>query len=88
MGVGMCEGMPDGLPGVPQLASDLPDGHAIAMGSPNRAIIVHGYHVLALRVGATFSEGTFTVPKGSGVGPAYALILPPGGSRLRAHFQG
>src|SRR5262249_39527570 len=64
-----------------------PDGHATAMGPPDRAVIVHGHHVLALRVGESFSVGTCTVPKGAGVGPAYALILPPGGSRLRAHFH-
>ena len=87
MGVGLHEGMPEGPSGVSELAGDLPDGHAIAMGPPNRAVIVHGHHVLALRVGATFSVGTFTVPEGSGVGPAYALISPPGGSRLRAHFH-
>jgi hypothetical protein len=87
MGVGMHEGMPDGPARVSELAGDLPDGQAIAMSPPNRAIVVHGHPVLALRVGETFSEGTFTVPKGAGVGPAYALILPPGGSRLRAHFH-
>jgi hypothetical protein len=51
MGVGMHERMPDGLPGVSELAGDLPDGHAIAPGPPNRSIIIHGHHVLALRAG-------------------------------------
>src|SRR6185437_13385968 len=70
MRVGMHEGMPDGPAGVSELAGDLPDGQAIAMSPPNRAIVVHGHHVLTLRAGETSSEGTFTVPKGVGVGPA------------------
>ena len=31
--------------------------------------------------------GTFTVPEVAAVGHFYALISPPGGSLLRAHFQ-
>jgi hypothetical protein len=73
MGVGMHEGMPDGPPGVSELAGDLPDGHAIAIGPPTRAIVVHGHHALALRVDATFFGETFTVPLGAEMSPAYAL---------------
>jgi hypothetical protein len=51
MGVGMHEGMPDGRSGVSELASDLSDGQAITPSPPNRAIIIHGNHVLGLRVG-------------------------------------
>jgi hypothetical protein len=87
MGVGMPEGMPDGLSRVSKLAGDLPDGPAIAMSPPNRAMVVHGHHVRALRGGEAFSAGTFTIPEGAGVGPTYALILPPGGCRLGAQFQ-
>src|SRR5512135_2730345 len=46
MWAGILEGMPDGPSGVPELAGDLSDGHAIASGPANRAIIVHGNHVL------------------------------------------
>jgi hypothetical protein len=62
MGVGMHEGMPDGPSGVSELAGDLPDGQAIAMSPPNRAIVIHGHHVLALRVGETFCERRFPRP--------------------------
>ena len=47
----MRQSMPDGLAGVPELLGDLPDGHAITSRPPNRAIVVHGNHVLGLRVG-------------------------------------
>src|SRR5271157_2067786 len=83
MGVRMREGMPDGPSGVTKLPGDLPNGHAIAISPSNRAIIVHGSHILALRAGESIHVGTFTITKGTGVGPAYAPILPLGGSRLR-----
>jgi hypothetical protein len=73
MGVGMCAGVPDGPPGVSELAGDLPVGHAVAIGPPNRAIVVHSHHVLLLRVGVTFSAETFTVPQRAKMSPAYAL---------------
>ena len=87
MGVRMREGMPDGPSGVTKLPGDLPNGHAIAISPSNRAIVVHGNHILALRAGESIHVGTFTITKGTEVGPAYALILPPGGSRLRDHFH-
>ena len=87
MGVRMHEGMSDGSSRVTELAGDLPDGHAIAISPPNRAVVVRGNHILALRVGESIRVGAFTITEGPGVGPAYALILPPGGPRLRAHFQ-
>jgi hypothetical protein len=51
MWVGMHEGMPDSSSGVFELPGDLSDGHAIAPRPPNCAIIIHGNHVLSLRVG-------------------------------------
>ena len=50
-GLGMAEDMPDGLACVSELPGDLPDGHPIAAGPPNRAVVVHREHVLGLRVG-------------------------------------
>ena len=50
-GLGMVEDLPDGLAGVSELSGDLPDGHAIATGPPNRAVVVHRKHVLGLRAG-------------------------------------
>jgi hypothetical protein len=70
----MHEGMPDGSSRVTELPGDLPDGHAIAISSPNRAIVVHGNHILALRAGKSIHVGAFTITEGTGVGPAYALI--------------
>ena len=87
MGVRMHEGMPDGSSRVTELPGDLPDGHAIAISPPNRAVVVHGNHILALRAGESIHVGAFTITEKTGVGPAYALILPSGGSRLRAHFH-
>jgi hypothetical protein len=52
MGVGMHESMPYCSSGVSELSGDLSDGQAIAPGPPNRAVIIHGYHVLILRAGA------------------------------------
>ena len=46
IGLGMLEDLPDGVPGVPEFAGDLPDGHAIAMGPPDGAVVVHRKHVL------------------------------------------
>jgi len=43
--------MPYCSSGVSELSGDLPDGQTIAQGSPNRAIIIHGNHVLILRAG-------------------------------------
>lgn len=37
MGLGMLEGLSGGRSGAPELAGDLPDGHAIASRPPNRA---------------------------------------------------
>ena len=51
MGFRMRQGMADGLSRVSELSGDLPDGHAIASSPPDRAIIIHGNHVLGLRVG-------------------------------------
>jgi hypothetical protein len=50
MRVGMDKGMPDGFSGVSELAGDLSDGHAIAPSPADCAIVVHGHHVLGLRV--------------------------------------
>jgi hypothetical protein len=51
MWVRMHERMPDGFSGVSELPGDLPDGHAIAPRPPNRAVVIHGNHVLDLRAG-------------------------------------
>jgi hypothetical protein len=51
MGVRMHEGMTNGFSGVSELPGDLSDGHPIAPRPPNRAIIIHGHHVLILRAG-------------------------------------
>jgi hypothetical protein len=51
MRVRMHESMPHGPSRVSELTGDLPDGQTIAQGSPNRAIIIHGNHVLILRAG-------------------------------------
>jgi hypothetical protein len=79
----MLEGVPDGLPGVSELSGDLPDGQAIAAGSPNRAVVVHREHVLGLRVGASIPVGTFTLTKAAAVGFSYEIISPSGGLLLR-----
>jgi hypothetical protein len=47
----MRESMPDGSSGVSELPGDLSDGQAITPRPPNRAKVVHGHHVLVLRVG-------------------------------------
>ena len=47
----MRESMPDGFSGVSELPGDLSDGQTIAPRPPNRAVVVHGNHVLGLRVG-------------------------------------
>jgi hypothetical protein len=51
MGVRMLESMPDDSSGVSELSGDLSDGRAIAPRPSNRAVVVHGHHVLGLRVG-------------------------------------
>jgi hypothetical protein len=51
MWVRMHEGMPHGSSGVFKLPGDLSDGHAIAPRPSNRTVIIHGNHVLSLRVG-------------------------------------
>src|SRR5271166_2728810 len=83
----MVEGMPNGFSRVIELSGDLPDGHAIAPSSPNRAVVIHRKHFLCLRASEPIPVGTFTIHGCARVGPSYALILPPGGSLLRAHFQ-
>ena len=45
------ESMPNDSSGVSKLPGDSSDGHAIAMGPPNCAIVIHGNHVLSLRAG-------------------------------------
>ena len=45
--LGMAEDMPDGLASV----TDLADGDAIASSPSDSAVVVHGEHVLSLRVG-------------------------------------
>jgi hypothetical protein len=51
MRFGMRQGMPDGLSRVSELPGDLSDGQTIASSPPNRTIVIHGHHVLGLRVG-------------------------------------
>src|SRR5271157_4193504 len=83
----MVEGMPNGFSRVIELSGDLSDGHAIAPSPPNRAVVIHRKHFLCLRASEPIPVGTFTIHGCARVGPSYALILPPGGSLLRAHFQ-
>src|SRR5271166_2780752 len=83
----MVEGMPNGFSRVIELSGDLSDGHAIAPSPPNRAVVIHRKHFLCLRASEPIPVVTFTVHGCARVGPSYALILPPGGSLLRAHFQ-
>ena len=47
----MRQGMPDGRSRVSELPGDLSDGQTITPSPANRAIIIHGNHVLGLRVG-------------------------------------
>jgi len=51
MRFGMRQGMADGRSRVSELAGNLPDGQTITLSPPNRAIIIHGNHVLGLRIG-------------------------------------
>src|SRR5208337_2813207 len=83
----MVEGMPNGFSRVIELSGDLSDGHAIAPSPPNRAVVIHRKHFLCLRASEPIPVGTFTIHGCARVGPSYALILPPGGSLLRAHFH-
>jgi hypothetical protein len=83
----MTEGMPDGFAGVFELSGDLSDGHSIAPGPPNRAVVVHRKHFLCLRASEPIPVGSFTIHGCARVGPSYALILPSGGPLLCAHFQ-
>ena len=69
------------------MSGDLSDGHAIASRPSDRAVVIHRKHVLGLRVGESFPVGTITLTKAAPVGPAYATILPSGGSRLHDHFH-
>jgi hypothetical protein len=75
MWLSMLEGMTNGFSGVSESSSDLSDGHAIASRPPNRAIIVHGNHVLCLRVGECPCRNVHHNEGGWG------------GSRLRDHIQ-
>jgi hypothetical protein len=43
--------MANGSSGVSELPGDLSDGQTIAPRPPNRAVVIHGNHVLGLRVG-------------------------------------
>jgi len=83
----MIEGMPDGFSRVFELSGDLSDGHSIAPGPPNRAVVVHRKHFLCLRASEPIPMGTFTIHGCARVGPSYALILPSGGPLLCAHFH-
>src|SRR5262249_48310612 len=84
---GMCHDMPDGSSRVTELSGDCAEGQAIAPRPPDSAVVVHREHVLSLRGGESFPVGTFTLTEAAPVGPAYATILPSGGSRLRDHFH-
>src|SRR5205823_4825753 len=88
MGVRMHESMPDGFAGVTELPGDLMDGHAIAPRPPNRAVVIHGNHVLGLRVGDRSVQERSPYRRRLGwvpltrsfcpqVGPAYALTSKP-----------
>src|SRR5258708_39279979 len=58
---GMIESMPNGFSRVSELSGNLSDGHAIAPGPPNRAVVIHRQHFLCLRASEPIPVGKFTI---------------------------
>ena len=85
-------GMIEGVPGQSFRECSKLSGRSVGWtchrtGPPNRAVVIHRKHFLCLRASEPIPLGTFTIHGCTRVGPSYALILPSGGSLLRAYFQ-